>query len=226
MRAFVIAVSGVPGCGAAGLCDELGRYLERSAVLHFKDYLVSKQPGSVWLRGEDNFDALDFSDMKRDAVRLAEDRRCDCVIVDIPVGRGSASALEFIDFVFYLECPLDVALAKWVGQRARTMPREEMRKNMRLYVEQGGEIARKIDRVTRRESDVRIHYSDLSDVEDTLKNYAKTVMINLYTMLTFTEANRLLNSNPFAREKKSQYANARRRPQDNTDTISVRHCLE
>ena len=202
MRALVITVSGVIGCGAADLCDELGRCIDRSVVLHIRDYAVAGQPGSLWMKGTDNFDALDFSDMKADVDRLAEDRRYDCIIIDNPVGRSSVSALEFTNFVFYLECPLDMALARWVGQKARVMTPENMRKSMRLYMDLWYGIARKIDSIVRHECDVFIYYDDFLKMEETLRDYVQMIMINFNALLSLSEVNGILNMRPFARNKK------------------------
>lgn len=172
MKGFVVAVSGIPGCGGPELCDELARKLPRSIAVHLQEH-----PGSRWLKGE-GFDALDLGDLCADIKRLAAGRKYDCILLDCPIGRCSKELAEVIDFVFYLDIPADLALARSLSRDTRLTDRELLRSRLRLYQEQGRFIAEKIQRTVPQNADVTVNAEN--DPEETVLNFIKTLLINRF----------------------------------------------
>ena len=177
MKAFVIAVAGVHHSGAYELCDELAGQFFHSAAVHFRDFTDS-QPVRNWLEGEDSFDGLELSTLRSRLEEMAGCRKYSCLFLDCPVGRSAEELRGLVDFVFYLDVPLDIALIRSLFQDPRLTDRGALRSRLRLYQDSGRAIAQKIQRVVSRDADVTVYAE--KDPESTLFTLTKRILENRF----------------------------------------------
>lgn len=180
MKAFVVAISGIPGSGSSAICDELCRQTERSAVLHFDEFHMLSES---WLRSGGDFDRLDLGKFKADAEKLTMNRKYECVFLDYPLGRCVKAMNSVIDFVFYVDAYPDLALASAINQLLKTADANAVRTRLRLYQEFGYEINRKIMQAVPPGADVRLLAGNsLDDIVNTTLEFMKHLLINRYVL--------------------------------------------
>ena len=173
MKAFVVAISGIPGSGAAQLCDEFCRKTEKSAVLHFGEFHKLRQ----------DFDSLDLSEFKADVEKLAMNKKYECVFLDYPLGRHVKSMSSVIDFVFFVDTPPDMALARSISRELKNTDIESVRAKLRRYQEHGHDITQKIIQTVPRSVDVVLSAENsLDDCEHIIMEFMRHLLINRYAL--------------------------------------------
>ncbi|MDP1612400.1 MAG: hypothetical protein Q8M11_15210 [Sulfuritalea sp.] len=116
----VIAVAAPIGGGKSALVQGLAVALNGAATLHFDDYeLATRQsPAELgrWLEQGADFDSLQAPGFA-DAVRALRDDATigspsQFVVLEMPLGRAHADTAQLIDFLVWVDTPLDLALAR------------------------------------------------------------------------------------------------------------------
>lgn len=119
----VIAISAPPGGGKTSLTRALAARIEGATPVHFDDHetLTRRPPEAIlaWLRRGGAWRELDVTGIADDLDRLRHGSGSGPVLFDTPLGRCHPSLAESIDFVIWLEVPLDLALARKLGDMAR-----------------------------------------------------------------------------------------------------------
>lgn len=124
----VVAVAAPIGGGKSSLVQGIAAALNGAVTLHFDDYELAtqKSPAELahWLAEGADFNALrapGFAAAVR-ALRRGEVvidptsgrtiRADECVILEMPLGRAYAETADLIDFLIWVDTPLDMALAR------------------------------------------------------------------------------------------------------------------
>jgi uridine kinase len=119
-RAFVVGLSGIPGAGKTTLTHLLLRDLKAAGVVYYDQFqtLTRMMPAQVrdWFArgGDPNEFALTelIGELTRQTqTRLGEKRR-PLVLFETPLGRLHRASGAFIDFLIWIDTPLDVALSR------------------------------------------------------------------------------------------------------------------
>lgn len=119
-RAFVVAIAGVPGAGKSTLTQRLlALFPNARAVYHDQFQTITRMSEAQvrdWLkRGADpNEFALTalIAELKRQTEIRPDDRGRPLVFFETPLGRTHRATAAFIDFLIWIEVPLDMALAR------------------------------------------------------------------------------------------------------------------
>lgn len=113
----VIAIAGPPGSGKSTLAHALAQMLGSAGVLEFDRYeqatARSMEDLGRWLREGADFNVLAAPGLRADLERLKQgesDRRY--LLFEMPLGREHAETAPLIDFLIWIDLPLDVALAR------------------------------------------------------------------------------------------------------------------
>ncbi|MBD2107023.1 hypothetical protein [Nodosilinea sp. FACHB-13] len=124
---FVVAISGPSGAGKTSLVQKVTCLLEDAVSFYFDDYVcVSKYPSdfSQWIREGADLNQWETLQLLEDlqalrhgkAISLPENQEiiqsASFIVIEEPFGRERAKMSELIDFVAYINLPLEVALAR------------------------------------------------------------------------------------------------------------------
>lgn len=119
-RAFVLALSGIPGAGKTTLTRLLLKTFSHARAVHHDHFQTITRMShddirSWFARGADpnEFTLTELADeLTRQAQIRPDDQRRPLVIFETPFGRLHRTTGPFIDFLVWLDLPLDVALAR------------------------------------------------------------------------------------------------------------------
>jgi hypothetical protein len=119
-RAFVLALSGVPGAGKTTLTHLLLKMFSEARVVYYDRFqtitnMTHSQVRDWFARGADpNEFALTelVGELRRQTQRQPADSRRPLVIFETPLGRLHRATGAFIDFLIWVDTPLDIALAR------------------------------------------------------------------------------------------------------------------
>jgi hypothetical protein len=119
-RAFVLALSGIPGAGKTTLTHLLLKIFSEARVVYYDQFqtitsMTHNQVRDWFARGADpNEFALTelVGELQRQTQRQPADSRRPLVIFETPLGRLHRATGAFIDFLIWVDTPLDIALAR------------------------------------------------------------------------------------------------------------------
>jgi uridine kinase len=128
----VIAIAGPVGAGKSSLANALAKRLQDAAIMQFDSYeqLSAQSPTDLakWLREGADFDAFAVPQLRNDLERLkfgatiVDPRRTaeivprKYILFEMPLGRAFTPTAELIDFLIWIDVPLDVALARKIRE--------------------------------------------------------------------------------------------------------------
>lgn len=121
-ESYVVGIAAPAGGGKSTLADALAGRVADSVRLHFDDYEVT-MPGDWerWLADGASFDewsvpalAADLFEMKR------SETGPPVVLFEAPLGRAHRATGDLIDFLVFIDTPLEIALARWMALRLST----------------------------------------------------------------------------------------------------------
>lgn len=118
-RAFVVGISAVSGGGKTAVAKKLSELLPDSFYLCFDDYDdTSIHPENLqkWFADGADYNAWETPVLISDLERLITGRHVESpvkfVVFDAPLGRAHFATGRFIDFMVFIDTPLDVAMAR------------------------------------------------------------------------------------------------------------------
>ena len=121
-KAMVIAIAAPPGGGKTTLSKTISAGLCNAPILHYDDFerITRQSPAEIeaWLdRGArlDEIPAPGFAEELR-KMRTGD---AEYVVVDSPLGRAHPPTAAMVDFLIFVDTPLDIALARIVRDQAK-----------------------------------------------------------------------------------------------------------
>jgi uridine kinase len=119
-RAFVLGLSGVPGAGKTTLTRHLHTMFPRWRVVYYDQFqtitLMGHEQVRAWFArgGDPNEFALSelAAELTRQTQQPSENGGRPLVIFETPFGRMHRTTGAFIDFLVWIDTPLDLALAR------------------------------------------------------------------------------------------------------------------
>lgn len=158
--AFVVGIGGAAGGGKSTLVAALVREVPGSAALRFDDYDVAMPSDwPAWLTAGASFDDWLVPALQADLFELKRKEEAPSRIwFEAPLGRAHRATGELIDFMVFIDTPLEVALARWLRSRLSEASDEavlEMEHYLehyeqtlrRVYLEQRNQVRRTSDLV-------------------------------------------------------------------------------
>lgn len=110
-----IAFAGPPGSGKSSLIGVLARQLPGSVVIAMDEFSGPEvlHAGDLrgWLDEGGDFSALNISRFTAALAQLTTTKR-GIILVEAPLGRAHLESSSLIDRLFWLDVPLDIALAR------------------------------------------------------------------------------------------------------------------
>ncbi len=113
---ITIAVAAVTAGGKTTAVDELKKLLPLAESLHFDDYSFAGEVEDFhrWVMNGADYHVWKLDPLERDIRALREGGTCDFLILDYPFACRHAQIAPYIDAAFFIDNPLDVALARRV----------------------------------------------------------------------------------------------------------------
>ena len=132
---YVIGVAAPAGGGKSTLVDALAGRLTGSRALLFDDYDI-EMPGdwSDWLARGADFNEWQVGGLQADLFDMKRSEGSSpWVLFEAPLGRAHTATGSMIDFVVYIDTPLEVALARWLRRRLAESTPEAIAGYVSLY---------------------------------------------------------------------------------------------
>ena len=126
-RRFVIGISSVSGGGKTAVAKKLAELLQDAVTLCFDDYdNTNTHPANLdtWLIEGGDYNAWQTPVLTRDLQALTTGNHvtspvdgpkvspAEYIVFDAPLGRAHCDTGRFIDFMVFIDTPLDVAMAR------------------------------------------------------------------------------------------------------------------
>jgi len=128
----VVAIAAPIGGGKTSFVEALARALGDAATLHFDRYEAeTKKPVSrltQWMKDGADFSAFEAPNLARDLKALRQGSPivdplthrevlpAEVILFEMPLGREHAETAPYIDFVIWIDVPLDIALARKIRE--------------------------------------------------------------------------------------------------------------
>ena len=159
---FVIAVAGHSGAGKSTVIENLVSQLGSANLLSLDEYESSSiYPSTAkWLEGGANPDEFQSPQLVADITALKNGKgiihpltgrkmnTASFLIIEEPFGRERSALRDLIDFVIYIDVPLDIAYARKLSRKNEFLPWEDnpdifisnLRENLEWYLSIGREF--------------------------------------------------------------------------------------
>jgi uridine kinase len=159
--AQVIGPSGPSGGGKTTIVKRLAAMIPDSALIFFDDYDGSTvHPSSFrsWLDQGADYNAWKTPRLASDLRRLREGRPIEhpingsqvgpgrIIVFDAPLGKAQKETGSLIDFMVFIDTPLDVALARRLLRDADTEGNVSLPDEMRTYLDHGRQAYLEMDK--------------------------------------------------------------------------------
>lgn len=127
-RAAVISVAAPPGGGKTTLSRLIAAKLCDAPILHFDNYETFTERSipeiEAWVDSGAPFAEITAPNFAEDLARL-QAGGTSYVVVDAPLGRAHPATAAMIDFLIFVDTPLDLALARVIKAQAAQVHRGE-----------------------------------------------------------------------------------------------------
>ena len=159
--ALVVGLSSPSGGGKTTIVKRLAAVIPESVMIFFDDYDGSTiHPSSFrsWLDQGADYNAWKTPRLASDLRRLKEGRPIEhpingsqvgpsrIIIFDAPLGKAQEETGSLIDFMVFIDTPLDVAMARRLLRDADTGDKVSLSDEMRTYLDHGRQAYLEMDK--------------------------------------------------------------------------------
>ncbi len=132
----IIAVAAVTAGGKTTIVNELKKRLRNAQSLHFDDYTFEGEVDDFhqWVLDGADYQVWNLSPLEADILKIKSAGMCDYLILDYPFAYRHDAIKPYIDTAFFIDTPLDVALARRILRDMREATAEEIRQDLALYL--------------------------------------------------------------------------------------------
>ena len=166
-RPFVIGISSISGGGKTATTKKLATLLSNSVTLYFDDYddtNVHPENRQEWLQKGADYNAWKTPTLTKDLKTLKSGNPITSVldgsiispaqfiIFDAPLGRAHCDSGRFIDYMVFIDTPLDVAMARRLLRD--DCPIESLKESLSSYLDGGRTIYLQFEQQIKEKSDL------------------------------------------------------------------------
>ncbi len=132
----IICVAAVTAGGKTTFVNELKKRLPNSRSLHFDDYTFEGEVDNYyqWVLQGANYHVWNVSPLENDIIKIKSEGVCDYLILDYPFAYCHDTIKPYIDTAFFIDTPLDVALARRILRDMRDATADEIRHDLEIYL--------------------------------------------------------------------------------------------
>ncbi len=132
----IISVAAITAGGKTTVVNELKKRLPNSRSLHFDDYTFEGEVNNFyqWVFDGANYHVWNLSPLEDDIIKIKSEGICDYLILDYPFAYCHDTIKPYIDTAFFIDTPLDVALARRILRDMRDATADEIRHDLEIYL--------------------------------------------------------------------------------------------
>lgn len=133
----IISVAGVTSGGKTTIVNELTKRLRNSQALHFDKYDFTGGVDNFfqWVNDGANYHVWDLTPLRNDILKIKTEGVCDYLILDYPFAYCHDTIKPYIDTAFFIDTPLDIALARRILRDMENATAEEIRYDLKMYLQ-------------------------------------------------------------------------------------------
>ena len=134
---ITLAVAAVTAGGKTTAVRALLQLLPRAQALYFDDYSFEGEVSDFaqWLQDGADYHVWRLDPLEKDILRIRAAGVCDYLVLDYPFAYRHKQIAPYIDVAFFIDTPLDVALARRVLRDLDAASGEEIRADLRAYLD-------------------------------------------------------------------------------------------
>lgn len=114
-KPFVLCIAAWVGGGKTTIVNELCKRLCKAKVIHFDSYKIDflKQDYYQWSINGNDYNDWHFEPIAEDIDNLLREN-IEYILLEFPMGRANNLISKYIDYMVYLDVPVDVLLARYI----------------------------------------------------------------------------------------------------------------
>ena len=132
----IISVAAVTAGGKTTVVNELKKRLRNSRSLHFDDYTFEGEIDnySQWVHEGANYHVWNLTPLEDDILKIKSSEICDYLILDYPFAYCHDTIKPYIDTAFFIDTPLDIALARRILRDMSNSTANEICNDLEMYL--------------------------------------------------------------------------------------------
>lgn len=132
----IISVAAVTAGGKTTIVNELKKRLRNSRSLHFDNYTFEGEVDNFfqWVLDGANYNVWNLTPLEDDILKIKSAGICDYLILDYPFAYCHDMIKPYIDTAFFIDTPLDVALARRILRDMSDATADEIRCDLEMYL--------------------------------------------------------------------------------------------
>ncbi|MDR6553347.1 hypothetical protein [Paenibacillus qinlingensis] len=151
----VLSFSGVSGGGKTTTIKHLIHQLDHAQALYFDDYEFENCPDICeWVEAGADYNAWVLSPLITDIQLLLKDESLDYIVLDYPFAYLNDAVKDLIDVTFYIDTPLDIAMARRILRNEQEHGMSELQSDLHNYLIRGRAAYLEMEKTVKTNSDV------------------------------------------------------------------------
>jgi Uridine kinase len=132
----IISIAAVTAGGKTTVVNKLKEKLDNVCTLHFDDYTFEGEVDDFyqWVLDGADYNVWDLNPLEEDILKIMESTEYEYLILDYPFAYCNEQIKKYIDMAFFIDTPLDVALARRILRDLENASGEEIRNDLDLYL--------------------------------------------------------------------------------------------
>ena len=132
----VIAIAAVTAGGKTTTVNAIKKQLSNVKSLHFDDYVFEGEGDNFyqWVLDGADYNVWNLEPLAKDILRVKHNGNCDYVILDYPFAYCHEQIRKYIDVAFFIDTPLDIALARRILRDMGNASGKDIRKDLTRYL--------------------------------------------------------------------------------------------
>jgi len=131
----IISIAAVTAGGKTTVVNALKEQLKNAKTLHFDDYTFEGEVDDFynWVIHGADYDVWNLSPMINDIEEIKKSE-CEYLLLDYPFAYCNEQLKQYIDCAFFIDTPLDIAMARRILRDMKNATGEEIRCDMEIYI--------------------------------------------------------------------------------------------